>query len=325
MDDVSSFSHRKLSTILKDPSHPHHAAAKAEIDRRNQTESTVNEVSQKKLSDYMRASSADVPKARGNARRQDKRIGGQKMADEKIRKKQGYGSSAKVAAESTQIDEISVGKLSSYAKAASKDIDQKRNKVKAALDQPASVKHAKAGMKAMSGLTKRSRGSDMYVNKMTGRSKVKPTAEATMKTFFQLREELSSQQVVSEEITHGFGYDKKSHNAAQKGLKSAHAAGMKINHGDQGNTPGSKPHKKPDVTVHYEIGDKPHRDGASGVTLHTAAAKKHPSAEHFKKAGGDDDHGPKNPGAKTSKPAKGPWLWPKGVSTKRKKQHVYGS
>ncbi len=179
MDDVSSFSHRRLSTILKDTSHPHHAAAKAEMDRRKQTESTVNEVSQKKLSDYMRASSADVPKARGNARRQDKRIGGQKMADEKLRKKQGYGSSAKVAAESTQIDEISVGKLSDYAKAASKDIEQKRMKVKNALGQPASVKHAKAGADAMKGLVKRSRGSDAYVDKMTGRSKVKPTAEAT--------------------------------------------------------------------------------------------------------------------------------------------------
>ena len=76
------------------------------------------------------------------------------------------------------VDEISMTKLSKYGKAAAKDIDQKRNKVKAALDQPASVKHAKAGMKAMQGLTKRSKGSDMYVNKMTGRSKVKPTAEA---------------------------------------------------------------------------------------------------------------------------------------------------
>jgi len=79
-----------------------------------------------------------------------------------------------------KVDEISMTKLSNYSKAAKKDIDQKRNKVKAALDQPASVKHAKAGMKAMQGLTKRSRGSDMYVDKMTGRSKVKPTAEATV-------------------------------------------------------------------------------------------------------------------------------------------------
>ena len=76
-----------------------------------------------------------------------------------------------------KIDEISMSKMQRYGKAAAKDIEQKRNKVKTALDQPASVKHAKAGLKAMQGLTKRSRGSDMYVNKMTGRSKVKPTME----------------------------------------------------------------------------------------------------------------------------------------------------
>jgi hypothetical protein len=35
MDDITSFSHRRLATILKDPNHPHHAAAKAERDRRN--------------------------------------------------------------------------------------------------------------------------------------------------------------------------------------------------------------------------------------------------------------------------------------------------
>ena len=105
-----------------------------------------------------------------------------------------------------------------------------------------------------------------------------------MKTFFQLREELSAQQMISEEITHGFGYEKPSNDAAQRGLKSAHKSDMKINHGNQGNTPGSKPHKNPDITVHYEIGDEPHRDGSSGVTLHTAKAKSHPSAKHFKKA-----------------------------------------
>jgi hypothetical protein len=76
--------------------------------------------------------------------------------------------------------EISRSKLGSYAKAAKKDIDKQRNTVKGALDQPASPKHAKAGMDAMKKLHKRSRGSDMYVNKMTGRSKVKPTAEETV-------------------------------------------------------------------------------------------------------------------------------------------------
>ena len=76
-----------------------------------------------------------------------------------------------------KVDEISMSKMQKYAKAASKDIDQKRNKVKAALDQPASPKKAQAGLDAMKGLTKRSKGSDMYVDKMTGRSKVKPTME----------------------------------------------------------------------------------------------------------------------------------------------------
>lgn len=33
--DVTSLSHRHLSTILNNPSHPHHAAAKAEVERRN--------------------------------------------------------------------------------------------------------------------------------------------------------------------------------------------------------------------------------------------------------------------------------------------------
>ena len=85
-----------------------------------------------------------------------------------------------------KVDEISMGKMQKYAKAAKKDIEQKRNKVKAALDQPASVKHAKAGLDAMKGLTKRSRGSDMYVDKMTGRSKVKPTAEGDAKVEVEM-------------------------------------------------------------------------------------------------------------------------------------------
>ena len=200
MDDVSSFSHRQLSTILKDPQHPHHAAAKAERDRRNLQKEAfgranftqqlkkkgidvdkmhadnikdasaakkraaaaskdltdfrkktgmtseskdefephmmydpktgkgykankpedhermakmgyshdkpkVNEVSSNTLSNYMRKSAADA----GNAsvfdvRRQDKRIGGQKMADDKLRKMDGKGSAAKVAATNEVLD-----------------------------------------------------------------------------------------------------------------------------------------------------------------------------------------------------------------------------
>ncbi len=76
-----------------------------------------------------------------------------------------------------KVDELSMGKMQAYGKAAAKDIDKHRNTVKGALDQPASPKKAQAGLDAMKGLTKRSKGSDMYVDKMTGRSKVKPTME----------------------------------------------------------------------------------------------------------------------------------------------------
>jgi len=58
----------------------------------------TNEVSAKTLGNYMRKSAADAGKPNTSARQQDKRIGGQKMADDKLRKGQGYGSAAKVAA-----------------------------------------------------------------------------------------------------------------------------------------------------------------------------------------------------------------------------------
>ena len=255
--DVSSMSHRRLSTILKDPQHPHHSAAKAEMDRRamksegygpgkkktdegamkrmvttqsnkaDRMASTdkkgletykkkvdeisldsltkkisntgmsstkkamgadktkkdledmkarlATEASSTKLSNYMRASAADVAKSRGDAKRQDKRIAGQKMADEKIRKKQGYSSTAKVAAEET-VNEISMTKLRNYSKAASKDIEQKRDTVRNAMSTGKKKDYDDA-QKAVSGLGRRSKGSDMYTDKMTGRSKVKPKME----------------------------------------------------------------------------------------------------------------------------------------------------
>jgi hypothetical protein len=64
----------------------------------------VNEVSSNTLSNYMRKSAADAGKPRQDARTQDKRIGGQKMADDKLRKMDGKGSAAKVAA--TKLDKL---------------------------------------------------------------------------------------------------------------------------------------------------------------------------------------------------------------------------
>ncbi len=209
MEDVSSLSHRRLSTILKDPSHPNHAAAKAEHDRRNMKDEAfgranftqqlkkkgidvdkmhsdnikdanaakkrataaskdlasfrkkngmtseskdefephmmydpktgkaykankpedhermskmgyshdkpkVNEVSAKTLSNYMRKSTASAGKPRQDVRTMDKRIGGQKMADDKLRKMQGKGSAAKVAATEESVNELSKDTMQSY-------------------------------------------------------------------------------------------------------------------------------------------------------------------------------------------------------------------
>ena len=145
------------------------------------TEATMksfSEILRSKLGSYAEATDDDYNKTLGPTKNSDEGIAA-------LKKKHGMSHTKAVATMKRlmgegKVDEISMGKMQSYGKAAAKDIDQKRNKVKAALDQPASVKHAKAGMKAMQGLTKRSRGSDMYVNKMTGRSKVKPTAEETV-------------------------------------------------------------------------------------------------------------------------------------------------
>lgn len=91
---------------------------KAEHDRRMRTEpdyvkakasmneEALDEVSAAKLGRYSIA--ASQPKNQGpNKSKQDKRISGQWMADQKIRKKEGKYSDAKVAAESVELDEIS--------------------------------------------------------------------------------------------------------------------------------------------------------------------------------------------------------------------------
>jgi len=142
LQDPQSLDNRKLSAIARNPSHPMHTHAKSELDRRRMkqektltpaeirkrdkiakaikkddpdmpmdkkmaiataTAKRVAEVSSNTLSNYMRKSAADVSKSRGDARRQDKRIGGQKMADDKIRKKMGYSSQAKVPAGTNEV------------------------------------------------------------------------------------------------------------------------------------------------------------------------------------------------------------------------------
>lgn len=62
----------------------------------------LNEISKDKLFNYMRKSAADVSKARGDARRQDKRIGGQKKADDKIRAMQGKRDASHIKVPATE-------------------------------------------------------------------------------------------------------------------------------------------------------------------------------------------------------------------------------
>lgn len=117
-------------------------------------------------------------------------------------------SKPKTEATMKSFSEISVDRLIKYSKSAKKDIDKNRNTVKTALDQPASPKKAKAGVDAMSKLHKRSKGSDMYVNKMTGRSKVKPTASDAEYHKTLANTKNGDQGIEALKKKHGMSHDK---------------------------------------------------------------------------------------------------------------------
>ena len=85
----------------------------------------VNEVSSNTLGNYMRKSAAAAAKPGASARTQDKRIGGQKMADNKIRKKMGYSSPAKVPAGTNEAHHDSEG-IKAMKKAGNAKADAER-------------------------------------------------------------------------------------------------------------------------------------------------------------------------------------------------------
>ena len=64
--DLSGHSHRSLSTILKDPTHPMHSAAKAERDRRMHKEANeeveLDELKKSTLGNYVKKASDDRAK-----------------------------------------------------------------------------------------------------------------------------------------------------------------------------------------------------------------------------------------------------------------------
>jgi hypothetical protein len=126
-----------------------------------------------------------------------------------------------------KVDEISMGKMQAYGKAAAKDIEKHRNTVKGALDQPASPKKAQAGLDAMKKLTKRSKGSDMYVDKMTGRSKVKPTAESKVDEVLDRPGALDSYRKKAD------ASGNKARNSATRKILTAPKDGKRPDHSDE--------------------------------------------------------------------------------------------
>tara|TARA_B110000495_G_scaffold203788_1_gene229509 strand:- start:950 stop:2887 length:1938 start_codon:yes stop_codon:yes gene_type:complete len=73
----------------------------------------LGEVSVAKLSDYSRASTSSAGKPRQDVHTMDKRIGGQKTADDKIRKSQGKSSNARVAG-TEATNELSIDTMIGY-------------------------------------------------------------------------------------------------------------------------------------------------------------------------------------------------------------------
>lgn len=85
----------------------------------------------------------------------------------------------KAGEEAGSVNELKRSTMVSYADKAVKNISKNRAIVQKALNPGAGVKDAEKGMSAMKTLSKRSRGSDMYTDKMTGRGKVAPQNEDT--------------------------------------------------------------------------------------------------------------------------------------------------
>ena len=184
-NDPASMSSSQLSNIARNQNHPLHTHAASELKRRavkRQNESMDNfephmmnhpKTGKGKLArveaDHLRMKkmgwSHDKPQANeGN---------GDDMAKNSFRDK--YKRRMDKKAAEKPVSEISVGKAIDYAKKAVANRDQAGRDVKHGMD----TKDFPKAHKALNTLRKRSRGSDMYTDKMLGRKgSVKPTAES---------------------------------------------------------------------------------------------------------------------------------------------------
>lgn len=105
----------------------------------------VNEVSSNTLGNYMRKSAAAAAKPGASARTQDKRIGGQKMADNKIRKKMGYSSPAKVPAGANEAHDSEGIKAMKKAGNAKADAERKETQEGKARDRLLKIMNKASG------------------------------------------------------------------------------------------------------------------------------------------------------------------------------------
>lgn len=198
-EDPQSLDNRRLSVIARNPNHPMHTHAKAELERRRMktSEGAMKRIATTQASKTDRMASTDK---KGLETFKKKPVEEKTLTPAELKKREKIAkaiekdnpdmpmdkkmaiatATAKRVAEG-KVNEISVGKLIRYSKAAVKDTETKRDVVRKAMSSNARQSDFEKAQKAVKGLSKRGRGSDMYVDKMTGRSKVKPTPEATIK------------------------------------------------------------------------------------------------------------------------------------------------
>ena len=124
MDDVTQHSNKRLSTILRNPSHPMHSAAKAERDRRmaKREDNDLDEINLKDLSKKIAQSSGNK-----NLHKALKKSKDQTVSDLAAMRKRLDALKAGYAAESVELDEISNKTLTRYAMSADNDVQKRRS------------------------------------------------------------------------------------------------------------------------------------------------------------------------------------------------------
>jgi len=124
MDDITQHSNKRLSTILRNPSHPMHSAAKAERDRRmaKREDNDLDEINLKDLSKKIAQSSGNK-----NLKKALKPTVDKTKNDLAAMRKRLDALNAGYAAESVELDEISNKTLTRYAMSADNDVQKRRS------------------------------------------------------------------------------------------------------------------------------------------------------------------------------------------------------